>query len=299
MDKTEKRRRIRIAASTVKSTPLAQPPPPLAQAIANASKTFNVPPDLLTGIWRVESGSTYPNPYVNSSGYGGLFGTTNWNATTQDQANLSAYILSQALKNAGGNVAQALSAYSGGGYTSVPGQQTQGTIANYNPTFKPYQGSGYKPVSNPVSGVPILGSIVGAGESVGQTAGNVVDSSSSIGKDVLYGLAFIGGGLLILGGLILIGADIGIGAFRAAKKSAPVQVIQVGTDKLSPSRRQTRADTEARQQRSIQVKSETQEARLYQAQQNAENARQRRLATQQRVKRERARNKPIKGDIPF
>ena len=41
-----------------------------AEAIA-----AGVPADVLTGIWRIESGSSYPNPYVNSIGYGGLFGT--------------------------------------------------------------------------------------------------------------------------------------------------------------------------------------------------------------------------------
>lgn len=291
-----------MASATSKTTPLSQPPPPLAQAIQNASKTFNVPPDILTGIWRVESASTYPNPAVNSSGYGGLFGTTNWNASTQDQANLAAYILSQSLKNANGNIAQALSTYSGGGYTSVPGQQTQGIIPHYNPTFKPYTGSGYKTETNPLSGVPGASQIFGAGQAAGQGAGTVVDNASNIGHDVLYGLAFIGGGLLILGGLILIGADIGISAFQRAKNSNAGQLAGSARNQFSPSRRQARADTEAETQRVATVKRDTQEARLYQAQQNAENARQRRLATQQRVKRERARNRPSKkmsNDIPF
>lgn len=108
------------------STSLAQPPAPLATAIQNASHTYGVPVDVLTGIWRVESGSSYPNPYVNSSGYGGLFGTTDWNGPTQEQANLSASILANLVKTNNGDLGKALSAYSGGGYTSVPGEASHG-----------------------------------------------------------------------------------------------------------------------------------------------------------------------------
>lgn len=105
----------------------SQPPAELAQAIAQAAQQYGVPPDVLTGIWRVESGSSYPNPYVNSSGYGGLFGTRNWNASTQDQANLSASILAQNIRASHGDISAALYSYSGHGYTSVPGQTTTGT----------------------------------------------------------------------------------------------------------------------------------------------------------------------------
>lgn len=104
-------------------------PQPLEQAIQQASSTYGVPPDLEEGIWRIESKSTFPNPYVNSSGYGGLFGTTDAYGPTQEQANLSASILSNLLRSTGGNVGQALSDYSGGGYTSVPGETTFGTIS--------------------------------------------------------------------------------------------------------------------------------------------------------------------------
>ena len=50
-------------------------PQPLEQAIQNASNQFGVPQDLLEGIWRVESASSFPNPYANGLGYGGEFGT--------------------------------------------------------------------------------------------------------------------------------------------------------------------------------------------------------------------------------
>lgn len=96
-------------------------PPDLAAAIQNAAKQYGVSPSVLAGIWRIESGSTYPNPAVNSSGYGGLFGTRNWNASTQAQANTAAQILAKLLREKNGNQAAALLAYSGNGYSSVPG----------------------------------------------------------------------------------------------------------------------------------------------------------------------------------
>jgi hypothetical protein len=102
-------------------------PPELAQAINNASSRYGVPASVLAGIWRIESGGRFPNPYVNSSGYGGLFGTTHWNTSTQDQAYYAASILARLLRASGGNLAAALRAYSGGGYSSVPGGPVQVT----------------------------------------------------------------------------------------------------------------------------------------------------------------------------
>lgn len=97
-----------------------QPPAPLTAAIQAAARRYGVSPDTLTGIWRIESGSSYPNPYVNSSGYGGLFGTTKWNAPVQEQANYAASILANLLRTRG-SLPAALNAYSGGGYSSVDG----------------------------------------------------------------------------------------------------------------------------------------------------------------------------------
>ena len=96
-------------------------PAALWGAIVKAASTYGVPAATLAGIWRIESGSTYPNPAVNKLGYGGLLGTTDWNGSTQSQANLSASILARLLRQNKGNMARALSEYSGGGYTSVPG----------------------------------------------------------------------------------------------------------------------------------------------------------------------------------
>lgn len=94
-------------------------PTPLATAISTASARYGVDPNLMVAIWRRESGSHFPNPYVNDQGYGGLFGTTNWNASTQAQANMSAKILADNIKSHGGDVSKALSAYSGGGYNTL------------------------------------------------------------------------------------------------------------------------------------------------------------------------------------
>lgn len=104
-------------------------PPALAQAIAQASTQYGVPVDILTGVWRVESASSYPNPYKNPQGYGGLFGTTDWNGPTQEQANYAASTLAK-LYSQFGSWAAALYHYSGGGYTSVPGQSTAGGSFN-------------------------------------------------------------------------------------------------------------------------------------------------------------------------
>jgi cell wall-associated NlpC family hydrolase len=96
-------------------------PPELGSAIQQAAAKYGVPAETLAGIWRIESGSTYPNPAVNSSGYGGLFGTTKWNASTQEQTDYAASTLRHLLNTHGGNMAAALHAYSGGGYSSVSG----------------------------------------------------------------------------------------------------------------------------------------------------------------------------------
>lgn len=121
-----------IAATPIGFGTGTQPPQPLAAAILEAAQKYGVPADLLAGIWRVESASTYPNPAVNSSGYGGLFGTTDWNGTPQAQADLAASILANGLRASNGEVAGALSYYNSGkttgGYTTVPGQTTFGKV---------------------------------------------------------------------------------------------------------------------------------------------------------------------------
>lgn len=118
-----------------------QVPGQLQAVIDVAAKQYGVPADILGGIWRTETGSTFPNPWANGLGYGGEFGT----AVTspfgsasqtkriveppyQQQANTAASVLASTLRSSGGNIASALSKYSGGGYTSVPGETTFGNF---------------------------------------------------------------------------------------------------------------------------------------------------------------------------
>lgn len=109
-------------------------PATLWRAIVNAGRKYNVPPLVLAAVWRGESGSTYPNPYVNSEGYGGLFGTKEWNASTQQQANYAASIFHNALVTTRGNILEANGIYATGkptpglyGHAGLP----TGTVGGY------------------------------------------------------------------------------------------------------------------------------------------------------------------------
>jgi hypothetical protein len=209
----------------------AQPPAPLAAAIQKASQAEGVPADVLTGIWRIESGSTYPNPFVNSSGYGGLFGTSNWNASTQDQANTAAKILADNIRSHGGSISDALYAYSGHGYTSVPGQTTAGTINPGSLGSTPSYSRGSRPggggsggflsdvegaAENVVEGVPIVGGAISA---IGQIS-NVFSGISDAGQALslffqwftspllwLRVVEFLFGGILMVLGLFWLGSE--------------------------------------------------------------------------------------------
>lgn len=183
--------------------PLATPPPELANAIAQASTTYQVPPDLLTGIWREEAGGAFPNPYVNPSGYGGLFGTKDWAGPTQEQANLAASILHTGLVRAGGNVGEALSYYNSGqlsgGYTSVPGETTFGSV----------------PVSGNVPGAPTVAGLptpVSSAQQVGSGLGVVLREL------FIRALEFIAGAALLY---------LGVRAFAAAAVSPAVTAVRL------------------------------------------------------------------------
>jgi hypothetical protein len=116
-------------------------PQDLQDAIDAAAAEFGVPPDLLIGQWIIESRSFYPNPAVNGAGYGGLFGIGQAQAlangfslydptTTLQQARVAAADLASNIAAMGGSIAQGLLRYSGGGYSSVPGETTFGTLPN-------------------------------------------------------------------------------------------------------------------------------------------------------------------------
>lgn len=204
-----------VPAASQPTTPATAVPPDLWTAIVKASRNYDVPADLLAGIWRIESGSTYPNPAVNSSGYGGLFGTTNGLASTQDQANEAASVLANGLRASGGNVSQALSYYNSGklvgGYTSVPGQTTFGKVQIVPKGF----------TREVAPGIP-AGGPIGA---IASPVANLLGDISSWEKDLLYGAAAAAGGLMILTGLVLIAVDLGLSA--RGPKPAPVQAAAI------------------------------------------------------------------------
>ena len=96
-------------------------PAQLLSAVNTAGAQYGVDPNLLLAIWRRESGSTFPNPFKNDQGYGGLFGTSNWNASTLAQATTAAKIISQRLAAHNGDLGAALWDYSGHSYTNPGG----------------------------------------------------------------------------------------------------------------------------------------------------------------------------------
>lgn len=165
----------------------------LDRAIEKAASRYQVPPDLLAGIWRIESGSTYPNPAVNSAGYGGLFGTSDAFGSTQAQANLSASILANGLRQSGGDISQALSYYNSGklygGYTSVPGEITFGNVqapSSVPPTPNPLDGGAYQAPARPGGqdtsfGGDVLGALSFEANPIGALLGALGGAGSTLG----------------------------------------------------------------------------------------------------------------------
>ena len=178
------------------ASPVSSPPAELQAAINAASAQYGVPADLLAGIWRIESGGNYPNSYVNSSGYGGLFGTRNWNASTTAQAATAAQVLQQGLIKSGGNVSEALSYYNSGklvgGYTSVPGETTFGTV---NVASKVLGGATAAPNVTVTTDTNPLTQITKA-------FGSITDAFNFVFSYRF--LEILGGGVLILAGLYVL-----------------------------------------------------------------------------------------------
>ena len=167
-----------------------QIPAQLAQAESLAAAKYGVPYSLLTGIWRKESHSTFPNPAVNSSGYGGLFGTKNWNAPTQAQANTAASILAAGFKQSQGDYIGALSYYNRG-RTNDP----RGKI--YAESVLALSGAGANVASGKVSTRPgggggsfwgrVWGGVTGAASSVEHAAAGAFSSAERAAEDVITG----------------------------------------------------------------------------------------------------------------
>lgn len=252
----------------------APPPPGLVQAVNRASKLFHVPAAVLIGIWRGESGSTYPNPAVNSSGYGGLFGTKLWNGSTQAQANYAASILHNALVSTKGNLQQALNIYqtgspSKGSYSIQPfGVRTAGIIlkgygSKGNSSFGSVPVKTQTPSKTKISKVlnqylsgniskkkaeKILGGATISDNTFGSLGNLAHDLSPATWIDkLIYALAVGGGGLVTILGLLLTAADIGLST-RAGKVAAVIPAGRLVTKAARPvtSRTERRAATESR-----------------------------------------------------
>jgi hypothetical protein len=113
--------------------------------------------------------------------------------------------------------------WSGSGYSGF----SLGASVPYGPGIeRPISGAtGWKPTNvdaygntNPLSGIPIAGSIFGAGQKTGETAGNIVSSVSSVGgliKEIsnpifwLRVAEIVGGAILIGIGIYLVAKDMG------------------------------------------------------------------------------------------
>lgn len=221
-----------MPSSTASKTPKQTIPQPLAQAIYSSALKYGVSADYLTGIWRIESGSTYPNPAVNSSGYGGLFGTRNWNATTQAQADTAASVLAAGLKASGGNYPGALHYYStgkvsgSGGYTSVPltglsNTQYGYTYVGQSGMLKAAEQAKYG-TQSPTATDAVNANVVQPAKKAASAVGSAL-GLDKIGKDIVYALAIGGGGMLILLGLGMIGLDLGLESFARIRQPRVVR----------------------------------------------------------------------------
>lgn len=210
-------------------------PLPLWIAIVRASAKYLIPPTILAAVWRGESGSTYPNPYKNSLGYGGLFGTKLWNGTTQAQADYAASIFHDALVRTGGNILEANGIYATGkpvagiyGHAGIP----RGTIPGYTALktvrvkidgvwYKVRGGKFVGKQPPPIHGASFLGELghyaihplAGVQKTAG-AAGGVLDKGL---MKVLYGVVMVGGFLLVITGFAMIGLDLTIGRSSTAK----------------------------------------------------------------------------------
>jgi hypothetical protein len=168
----------------------AIPPPELLAAINSSASKYGLDPGTLIGIWRIESGGKYPNPYVNSSGYGGLFGTGQgsylW--STQRQADYAAKILSGLIKSEG-SLSAALLAYSGGAYSSVDGSggDTPAGSGGSGGVVRPDTGGDTGGGSGGgLAGVPLVGGVFSAvGDVFGGLFGGLWHGLQSAGQAVV------------------------------------------------------------------------------------------------------------------
>lgn len=232
-------------SSSHKSNPKLPPRPsdvPLALwiAIVRASAKYLMPPQILAAVWRGESGSTYPNPYVNSEGYGGLFGTKLWNGSTQAQADYAASIFHNALVQTGGDIWAANGIYATGkpnpgiyGHAGLP----KGVLPGYSSLktvrvkidgvwYKVRGGKFIGKQPPPIHGASFLGELghytIHPLQGVQVTAGAAGGLLDKGLMKVLYGVAIFGGFLLVVTGFAMIGLDLTLGRSTTARKALEV-----------------------------------------------------------------------------
>lgn len=197
------------------------PPPELQTAIHNASQTYGVPENILIAVWQKEAGGQFPNPYVNSSGYGGLFGTKDWNDTTQNQANEAAATLSY-WYGVTGSWSGALTKYGGS-------QSYANSVLNLaNPNGPNPSGRTGDPIPNSSGGgFPGIGDIGGAISSLTSTIGNIPATIAQDTQHLAIGAGFgILAILLIVSGIFIIifTTETGRAAASSVPKAVPVPV---------------------------------------------------------------------------
>lgn len=281
---------------------------------------------IMTGISYAESGwapdacnydpSRFPKP-AGAGQYGGPVNTNSQGALACGlwQINISGNPGLQAKGFSVGNLfdpitnARAAIILAGGNGTGIASNWSETVAAgqswaNSNPVSPSAGGGGFL---NQAEGIG--SGIVGVGESAlgvvptlaSGTAGTVADSLglSGIGKDILYGMAFLGGGVLIALGALLIGADIGITAYRSVRNSPPAKLGVGISNSLSPSKRGERKESQAMSELEQEHKANLRSNReaLGKEKLAQQKAKTSELRAKARVQRQRA--KPIKGDIPF
>lgn len=261
------------------------PPPSLLRAIQSAAKRFNVPAAVLVGIWRGESGSTYPNPAVNPSGYGGLFGTKDWNGTTQAQANYAASILHNALVSTKGNLQAALNIYQTGNPNKSSYSLSQFGIKTAGVIVPGYGQKG--------KGSSILGKIeTGAGAvltGTGNPVGGFIAGLAGRGGGIhpfawvdklIYAAAIAGGGFVTILGILLTAADVGLST-RAGKVAAAIPAGRAITKAARPIAKRTESPAVSEKQANTERRAEEK----HQANLKLTQARATELRTRQRNRR--------------
>ncbi len=168
------------------------------------------------------------------------------------------------------------------------------SILNSNGGLIPTQGGGTFPNANaPITSLPEQA----AAAVIGGLTKPVTTALSDTGKYILYGVAFLGGGLLLITGLILIGADIGLGIFartpQAKLGQKVIGAIPARREQKANVQRTQRTQARAEQISESRVKQQTHREAVARARVRQERARARERESAARVaKSQEAKPKP-------